>query len=158
PNNPSHRLEHLCDGQYGNSHSWISNGRGKGWVQVTLPATVRIGQVVWGRDRLGQYQDRLATEYRIEVATVPGQWRLVASSSDRLPFQAKGTRELPGLTPAQRQEYRTLLARRTALQEQLKILRASTKVYAGAFRPPGPTHILTRGDPMQKAEPVAPAA
>ena len=46
-----HQLAHLIDGQYGNSHSWISNEPGRGWVQVELPRTARIDRVIWGRDR-----------------------------------------------------------------------------------------------------------
>ena len=34
PNNPAHKLEHINDGRYGNSHSWISNTAGAGWVQL----------------------------------------------------------------------------------------------------------------------------
>src|SRR5207253_9359377 len=51
PNSPIHRVEHLIDGRYGNGRSWISNERGRGWVQVELPRTVVIDRVVWGRDR-----------------------------------------------------------------------------------------------------------
>src|SRR5204863_4255311 len=36
-----HKIEHLTDGQYGNSHSWISNERGKGWIEIELPSTQR---------------------------------------------------------------------------------------------------------------------
>ena len=60
PNSPLHRLEHLTDGQVGNSRSWISAEPGKGWVRLDLPAEVTIDRIVWGRDREGRFRDRLA--------------------------------------------------------------------------------------------------
>src|SRR5262249_30568151 len=86
PGSPLHRLEHLNDGRYGNGRSWISNEAGQGWVQIELPGVARVERVVWGRDREEKFRDRLATGYRIEVATEPGRWQLVASSADRLPY------------------------------------------------------------------------
>jgi hypothetical protein len=65
----SHRLEHVNDGQYGNSHSWMSSEPGRGWLLFELPEPVRIGKIVWSRDRNGQYSDRLATAYTLEVGT-----------------------------------------------------------------------------------------
>ena len=38
---------------------------------------VSIERVVWGRDREKQFSDRLALEYRIEVAAGSEGWRLV---------------------------------------------------------------------------------
>jgi hypothetical protein len=83
PDAAIHRLEHVNDGRYGNGRSWISREPGAGWVQVELPATETIDRVVWGRDREEVYTDRLATSYRIEVATEPGVLAPVASSADR---------------------------------------------------------------------------
>src|SRR5262249_9678564 len=85
PNHPLHKLEHLNDGRYGNPRSWISAERGKGWVTIELPKAVKIDRVVWGRDRDGQYRDRLARTYRVEVSSDGKAWKLVASSADRLP-------------------------------------------------------------------------
>src|SRR5690606_22986347 len=51
PNAEIHKLSHLNDGQAGNSHSWISNERGAGWVQIDFPEEVRLDRVVWSRDR-----------------------------------------------------------------------------------------------------------
>ncbi|OWK35980.1 hypothetical protein FRUB_08543 [Fimbriiglobus ruber] len=85
PGNPLHKLEHLTDGRYGNSRSWISNQPGKGWVEIEFPAAVEIDRMVWGRDREGKYADRVPTRYRIEAAmpAVLPMWKLVASSEDR---------------------------------------------------------------------------
>lgn len=87
--NPKHQLVHINDGKYGNPRSWISNTRGTGWVELALPEPVTIDRIVWGRDRQGRYDDRLAIEYRIEVAAERGQWRTVASSADRTPFSTQ---------------------------------------------------------------------
>src|SRR5262249_8004365 len=61
-----HRLQHINDGRYGNSRSWISSEFGKGWVQIELKEPASIDRIVWGRDREGKFKDRLATQYRIE--------------------------------------------------------------------------------------------
>ncbi len=92
-----HALNHINDGLYGNGHSWISNSTGYCWVQLELPAPARINRIVWGRDREGKFNDRLATDYYIEVSatsvspTEPlaatDQWREVASSKTRAPLE-----------------------------------------------------------------------
>ena len=64
--------------------SWISNEIGSGWVQIELSQPTRIECVVWGRDRLGAFADRLPTSYEIQVAAKPGQWVTVATGADRL--------------------------------------------------------------------------
>src|SRR5439155_16043912 len=87
PNSEIHRLEHINDGRHGNSRSWISNERGQGWVELEFPEAVGISRIVWGRDREQKFSDRLATDYRIEVAQGSNDWRVVASSDDRQPYQ-----------------------------------------------------------------------
>ncbi|MBI3876682.1 MAG: DUF1549 domain-containing protein, partial [Verrucomicrobia bacterium] len=74
PGNNKHKLEHLNDGLYGNDHSWISNERGKGWVQLELAQKFTVGKIIWGRDREEKFKDRLTVSYRIEAATEPGAW------------------------------------------------------------------------------------
>jgi ligand-binding sensor domain-containing protein/signal transduction histidine kinase len=89
-----HELAHVHDGIYGNGHSWIADTPGAGWVELEFPAPVRVDRVVWSRDRERKFIDRLATEYRVEVAVAPGDWRVVASSADREPLP-----DLPVGTP-----------------------------------------------------------
>jgi signal transduction histidine kinase/ligand-binding sensor domain-containing protein len=84
-----HALRHVNDGIYGNAHSWICD-KATGWVELELPAPIRINRMVWSRDRLGKFSDRLATEYRIEVAREPGAWQVVASSADRRAVETPG--------------------------------------------------------------------
>ncbi|MBI1840920.1 MAG: DUF1553 domain-containing protein [Verrucomicrobia bacterium] len=62
-----HRLEHINDGRYGNSRSWMSDEAGRGWVEFELPRSVRIGRVAWSRDREGEFADRLPTAYTLEA-------------------------------------------------------------------------------------------
>ena len=45
-----------------------------------------IDRVVWGRDREGMFADRLAIDYRIEIADASGEWRTVADAADRAKF------------------------------------------------------------------------
>lgn len=160
PGNPIHRLQHINDGRYGNSFSWISSTANTGWVQIEFPETVTIDRVVWGRDRDEQYRDRTATKYVIEAATEPGKWQIIANSLDRLPgevsVESAAKLTFFGLPAAQAERGKRLLAETQSLQQQLKQLTTSAMAYAGTFNTPRPTHRLYRGDPMQPREVVAP--
>ena len=72
--------------RYGNGRSWIADRVAGAWVQIELPQVRRIRKVIWGRDREGNFIDRLATQYDIEVATDTNAWRIVASSAGREPL------------------------------------------------------------------------
>ncbi len=163
--NPKHQLAHLHDGRYGNSNSWISDEKGAGWAQIELAQTERIGRVVWSRDRgTGKqvFDDRLPTNYRIDVSLDGQQWRTVASSADRLGQEyRKRITTIPTLNrvPAEQvEEVARLVAQRTKIEEEITTLTKFPMAYAGKFEQPGPTFRLHRGDPMQKKEEVAPAA
>jgi hypothetical protein len=161
PNSDIHRLEHLNDGKFGNSHSWISNERGKGWVELEFANEATINRVVWGRDREQQFSDRLALDYRIEVALGSNDWRLVASSQDRVPYNSGRTSSpslnLIGLSQADASRVSDLLTQRAALEASLKELTTFPMAYAGMLtEKPEPTHRLQRGDPMQKREVIEP--
>lgn len=138
-----HKLEHINDGRYGNSRSWISNEVGRGWVQIEFTEPATIDRIVWARDREGKFKDRLATRYRIEVAVTPGEWIAVASSDDRRSF-----------TSAKRPDSDD--AHRNHLERQLREAERVPSIYAGRFATPEKTVRLHRGDPMQEREPVAP--
>lgn len=160
PGHEIHKLEHINDGQFGNSRSWISNEPGKGWVQIELPATATINRIAWARDREGKFADRVATQYTIEVAVEPDQWKQVASSDDRLPFT--GAAPMPpeydfAKFPDEKAEQGRQLLRQLQQNEQRKTqLQASATVYAGTFQQPGPTHRLFRGEPLAQREQVEP--
>jgi len=164
-NNPKHQVEHLNDGRYGNSYSWISNEKGAGWVQLEFARPERIDRVLWSRDRSNEknvYDDRLPTGYRIEISADGRAWQTVATSADRLPVALrKRIAAIPTLSsvpPDLQKEIGTLAARRARLEEQIRSLTTYPPVYAGRFEQPGPTYRLYRGDPMQKKEEVVPSA
>ncbi len=162
-NSDIHRLEHINDGKHGNSRSWISNERGKGWVELEFAEPVTINRIVWGRDREQKYTDRLATDYRIEVASGSNDWKLVASSADRQPYKA-GEKAAPvlnltGLRPEQAVAAEKLFAERKRLEPRIAELSKSTMIYAGTFTDSPPaTKRFHRGDPMQEREDVGPGA
>ncbi|MCX6859322.1 MAG: DUF1553 domain-containing protein [Verrucomicrobia bacterium] len=157
-----HKLEHLNDGRPGNARSWISSEAGKGWVQLEFPKAVRIDRVVWGRDREGNFKDRLTTQYRIELATEPGAWKTVASSEDRTPFAGESTKpagpeyRFDGIADSEAAQGRRWLAELESARKQKGELAKSPTVYSGTFSQPGPTHRLHRGDPLLKRETVSP--
>ena len=158
---PIHKLEHLNDGKYGNSQSWISDTPGSGWVQIELREPVEIGRVVWGRDRNGVYADRLAIKYKVEAAAEEGKWQLVASSKDRLPLggaAANSVNRFASLPVELRTRAEGLAAESQRLIEKLKSLQNVNVAYAGTFSQPGATYRLYRGDPTQKREEVPPDA
>ena len=143
PNSPLHRLEHVNDGRVGNSRSWISAERGKGWVRLDLPAATELDRVVWGRDREGKYRDRLAKAYRVEASSDGVNWAPVASEAGR------GERALPSAEAP-------FVAERRRLAERLRALTVPRKVYAGSFRTPDVSYRLHLGDVLQKREVVNP--
>jgi len=157
-----HKLEHLNDGRPGNARSWISSEAGKGWVQLEFPKAERIGRVVWGRDREGNFKDRLTTQYRIEVATGPGAWKTVATSDDRAPFAGESTKpagpeyRFEGIAESEASQGRRWLAELESARKEREVLSRAPAIYSGTFSQPGTTHRFHRGDPLLKRETVAP--
>lgn len=154
--NSIHQLAHINDGKYGNSHSWISNEGGQGWVQIELPEPVVIDRVLWARDRKGVYADRLATSYRIEVAIEPGHWKTVATDQDRLSYESAGSTEVEADAQSEAGiERASLLAEKERIESELPPA-SMFKAYCGTFTEPPPTPLLYRGDVMQPRDEVAP--
>ena len=157
--NPKHKLEHINDGQYSNDRSWISNTSGKGWVQIELANMHKISRIVWGRDRTLQYKDRLATKYRIEVATERNKWQVVADSSRRMPVGGSSNPAdfvAAGLSERDAKRAAEISRQIAALEAERNQLDGSAMAYAGTFSQPPATHRLYRGDPMAPRERVAP--
>jgi len=165
PNTPIHQLKHINDGQVGNSQSWISSTNGTGWVQLELTEPAMIHRIVWGRDRLQQYADRLATQYTIEVsadASKPENWITVSSSQDRVPFGTTMS-DLPayrfaGLSRDQANELRRLTAEVASVQKQIESFATNPAAYIGTFSQPAVVKRLFRGDPLAPREEVDPGA
>ena len=156
-----HELRFINDGQYGNSRSWMSNKKGKGWIELTFPKETTIERVIWGRDRLGKYQDRLAINYQIEVTTsFTDDWKLVADSRDRHKFSSTKKKQqfsTAGLPVREQQTAKRLLDEKKQLIAKLSQLQKSLLVFAGKFRKPDVIHVLRRGDPEQPQKQVTPA-
>ena len=157
---PLHKLAHINDGLYGNSHSWISNQPGRGWVQLEFPETVLIDRIHWGRDRQLKFRDRLPTRYWIEVAETPGLWRDVAGIADRAPFGTQATARPDRLF---RDDLRRESALARGLHSQLGTLKAridglanGPTAYVGRFDKPPTTHRLYRGNAQAPREVIAP--
>lgn len=157
-----HQEQFINDGLYGNSHSWMSNEVGKGWVEVSLPDKRTINRVTWGRDREGKFQDRLALTYTIEVRDGEGNWRKVADHTDRANYDPDDksrdiltdVEDLPTETQA---VAKRLLSQQKQLLERLKgYPDGGRMIFAGKFRKPDPTFWLRRGDPEQPQDEVAP--
>ena len=162
PNNESHQLEHLNDGIYGNSKSWISNEVGRGWVALEFTKPHEINEVRWSRDRATppQYADRVATEYRIETSLDGQTWTTVATQGDRLPFGmiVPGGRLIQAEGIDAQQRFADLQAKRGTKAAELAPLIEKPRAYAGQFVTPGPTSRLNRGDVTQPKEVVAPGS
>lgn len=155
-----HDPAHLNDGQYGNERSWLGNEDGRGWVELEFDDEHEITRVVWSRDREGILQDRMTTEYRIEVAQ-NGGWKLVADSTDRRPFVAGMSIDpaftLSGLPADEAKAAGKLLDEKQALERQIQSAEQDQFAFAGKFRQPDEIHLLNRGDPEQPKERVGPA-
>lgn len=154
---PIHKLEHINDGNYGNSRSWIAKEK-TGWVQFDFAQPREVSRVVWSRDRSTSgraYEDRLATAYRIEVSSDAKTWKTVASFADRL--SARFNRKIKAI-PSSLNAPADLVAKVDALQKELQSFTEPPMAYAGTFKQPEPTHRLHRGDHMSPREVVAPDA
>ncbi len=68
PGHSIHQIEHLNDGFYNNSNSWISNGE-PSWVEIDLGGVHEVSTVVFGSEHAGHYNDRAASKFDILVAT-----------------------------------------------------------------------------------------
>jgi hypothetical protein len=154
-----HRLHHVNDGRYGNGASWISAEQGAGWVQIELAESATIDCIIWARDREGSLGDRLATRYTIEVGEDGEKWQTVAASDDRAPFDPKAPAtdrkkmSTQGLPESAVDEIGRLRGEADLLRAKIEEF-DSPKVYAGTFTEPEATHILYRGEPLQKRERV----
>ncbi len=156
-----HERRFINDGQYGNARSWMSSEVGRGWVTIEFAQPETIDRVVWGRDRNGQYTDRLATEYRIEVANDSGNWSVVADSTDRQTYDSAAVEPAEfttqGLDATAAEAANQLVQEKRGLLASNQQLGQPQQVFAGTFRNPDSIHLLLRGDPEKPGEAVAPA-
>ncbi len=155
-----HELRFVNDGEYGNSRSWMSSEHGGGWVALEFAEERVIDRVVWGRDRKGEFTDRLATNYVIEVADAFGAWRVVADASDRA-IKSSGDKTgqitLAGLNASETREATRLMDEKKSLEGKIRASEENRLAFAGKFRTPDKIHLLHRGDPEQPKDEVVPA-
>jgi formylglycine-generating enzyme required for sulfatase activity len=71
-----HQVEHLNDGRYNNDHSWIP-AKTPSWAQIELQKPVAVHRVVFSRDRGGDYRDRVATDFDLQLSTDGRAWMTV---------------------------------------------------------------------------------
>jgi mono/diheme cytochrome c family protein len=155
-----HELRFVNDGEYGNSRSWMSSEMGKGWVVIEFAAEQEVDRIAWGRDRKGEFADRLATNYKIEIAGNDGAWTLVADSRDRRAYDPdKTTAEFStaGLNESEATQAKQLVEEKQRLEPIVVKGTASQQVFAGVFRTPDEIRFLVRGNPEQPRDAVAPA-
>jgi mono/diheme cytochrome c family protein len=149
--------EYLNDGRRGRESLWTATTRsgiakgyvkGESWVEIELPEPMPVDRVAWSCDFDDQNADhvplrwRYVTDWTVEVAEKPGEWRMIVSD-DR--------NDLPKVD----------LGRRKKLEEQFAAAATAlwelTHIFAGRFRSaPEVMHVLSRGDPMQRREPTGP--
>lgn len=161
-----HKLEHINDGRFGNARSWIAAQDSGGWVQISLPAPKQIDHIRWARDREGNFADRVAVDYKIEVSLDGQQWQVVASDDDRHPLGTPPKQISEQISEyviadapvAARERLQTQLARLIGLRQERDDLTRPITAYVGTFSQPGPTHRLYRGEPTAPRETVPPAA
>jgi len=63
-----HQVAHLNDGLYGNWRSWIAGSTGEEWAQIELPKPAKVLRVVFSRDRLLEYADRVPTSFEVRLS------------------------------------------------------------------------------------------
>lgn len=72
-----HTIEHLNDGVYGNSYSWVAGGTGDQWAQIELPAPAPIARVVLSRDRNRGFGERVPAVFAIGLSMDGQTWTTV---------------------------------------------------------------------------------
>jgi hypothetical protein len=87
-----HAIAKINDGLYGNSNSWIA-GTLDSFIGINLGATARsIDRVAFGRDHLGNFEDRIAGTYILQFTTSPNPGAATPDAS----WQTIGSIVYPG--------------------------------------------------------------
>jgi hypothetical protein len=83
--NGVHQAAYANDGLYGNGASWISNSP-YSWIKIDLGKITNINTVTFGRDRLGNYNDRDPGQFTIAVALSDNIYADGNSSKDSIEY------------------------------------------------------------------------
>ncbi len=158
--NTGKSLPLVNNGEYGNASAWRAKDKGKGWVQIEFPKETEIDRIVWGRDRLGKFRDRLAVDYIIESTDGAGNKKVIIDSKDRVPYDSKAPLvegiDAATLTSSEKKGFDRLLGVLKPLLEENGAGQAAM-IYTGRFTQPEPVSLLRRGDPEQPLSLVQPA-
>jgi len=103
PGYAQHQIEHLNDGRYGNAFSWIPATTGEEWAQIELPKPAKIARVVFSRDRMREYADRVPTRFAVLLSMDGERWTTVrkvqAKAAAVATFPRRGRRGFSGVVP-----------------------------------------------------------
>ncbi|WP_437187641.1 DUF1553 domain-containing protein [Planctomicrobium sp. SH668] len=156
-----HRIDHLNDGQAGNSRSWISGTSNIGWAQIELPQIQLVSRIVWGRDREGRFVDRLPTVYQLEVSLDGKDWKLVSQSTRRPPIDSNSMQSneaiAASLSGRLKEQHQKLQFEREQTQQERDRVPALPISYIAITNTPLPTFVLNRGNVRSPEEAVQPA-
>lgn len=158
--NQTRHPDNLNDGGYDDRQDfpWRSAAGGGAWAQIDFQSPAEIERVVW---RAGY---SVPVDYRIEVQLADtGEWVEVAHTRDRTPRINDGRGAdhvtVDGMTAEETKSFLELTRSIRQTRGELGRLRAGPQTYAAHFsEEPATTWLLRRGDPMQRAEKVPPAA
>lgn len=74
----AHKTEHLIDGRFGNSASWVAAaGDAAPSFVLTWPESVEFDRVVFSRDRENRYSDRVPTRLEVAASDDGENWRVL---------------------------------------------------------------------------------
>lgn len=92
-----HRASHVNDGQYGPGASWVSNSRNS-WIKIDLGKVTSVNTVAFGRDRLGELNDRDPGQFVIALALSDDVYADGISTNDDLEYASVYDSEQAGFT------------------------------------------------------------
>ena len=160
--NQSRHFDNLVDGTVDKrqAYPWVANETGPAWLRIDFSNATKIDKIVWHQ---GRNNRNLPAEYIIEALSPDSEeWLEIAHTRDRLPRVSDVRKaediNLPSLNLDAK---KTIVEKVRSLREaerNLARLVTGPQVYAASFKAePKTTYLLSRGDPMQRQEQVAPA-
>lgn len=125
------------------------------WIKIHFEQSVLVDRIV-----IKPRGASVPVDYRIDLDVGNGKWLQVVDSRDRFPHLHDLRRaekiELKGINADQ---VSTIVTANQAVRElgaEYDRLRGGPQIHIGRFEAPPQTHVLRRGEPFQKAQPVGP--